>query len=91
MYQETITWHEVVKREPTDEEREAYKDEYGEVDYMLDCPMPDDGDEILIATPYGVDADIVCMEGNGYSLEDWGDWDDVIAWAYMPIGKKEKE
>ena len=91
MYKETITWYEVVKREPTEEEREEYRDEYGEVDYMLDCPMPEDGDEILVATSYGVDTDTVYMSGNGYSLEDRGDWDDVIAWAYMPKYKEEQD
>lgn len=29
MYQETITWNEVVRREPTDEERAYYTDIYG--------------------------------------------------------------
>ena len=50
--------------------------------------MPDDGDEILIATRWGVDKDICSVDcdecNNLIGLEDHGDWDGVLAWAAMP-------
>lgn len=84
-YKETITWHEVKTRPLTDEEKEAYAE--FNLAYMLDCPLPDDGQEILVATKYGVDVD-VCGIDEGYYLEKQGDWDDVLAWASMPRYKK---
>ena len=52
--------------------------------------MPDDGDEILIVTKYGVDTD-VCGIDEGYYLEGHGDWEGVIAWAEMPKYKAGEE
>lgn len=48
--------------------------------------MPEDGQEILVKTKYGVDTDVCCIDGGTY-LEDRGDWEDVLAWAEMPKGK----
>lgn len=51
--------------------------------------MPENGEEILIATPYGVSTDTCGLDYDyGYYLEETGDWDDVIAWAYFPKGPK---
>lgn len=50
---------------------------------MFDCEMPDDGDEILIVTKSGVDTDVCGIE-EGYYLEGYNDWENVIAWAEMP-------
>lgn len=84
-YEEIIKWHEVVKRPLTDKEKEEYSGIYVCIpEYMLDCPLPDDGQEILIVTKCGdVDIDICCYD-DIYTLENRGDWDDVIAWAEMP-------
>lgn len=84
-YKETITWHEVKTRPLTDEEKEKYAE--FEPEYMLDCPLPDDGEKILVATKHGVDVD-VCGIDEGYYLENRGDWEDVLAWAPMPRYKK---
>ena len=84
IYEEIIKWHEVVKRPLTEEEKEEYLEAFDyEPEYILDCILPDDGQEILIATKWGVDTDICCYD-DGYYLENWGDWNDVIAWAEMP-------
>ena len=84
IYEETIRWHEVIKRPPTKEEKEEYLEVWDcEPEYILDCEMPDDEQEILIVTKYGVDTD-VCGIDEGYYLENRGDWDDVIAWAEIP-------
>lgn len=91
-YIEKITWHDVTCRALTDEEKAEYA-ERGYADheipgYMFDCPMPDDGDEILIATSWGVDKDVCCVDcdevNNLIGLESHGDWDGVFAWAEMP-------
>ena len=85
-YEETIVWHEIVTRPMTPEERE----EFGEAEYYLDCVMPEDGQEILVATKFGTDTDISRYDG-GYYLEGLGSWDDVIAWAEMPKYKVERK
>lgn len=99
MYEEVVIWHEIVKRELTQEEKEEYR-ERGDEDndlpaYIFACDMPDDGEEILIATGYGVSQDVCCVDcdecNNLISLETNGDWDDVRAWAAMPTGKKVKQ
>ena len=83
-YEEKIIWHEVIKRQPTEEEKEEHLEAFDCVpEYILDCVLPDDGQEILVATKYGVDTDI-CGIDEGYYLEFRGDWDNVIAWAEMP-------
>lgn len=83
-YEEIIKWHEVIKEPLTDEEKEEYSETYDYIpEYMLKCPLSDDGQEILIATKWGVDTDICCYD-DGYYLENLGDWDDVIAWTEMP-------
>ena len=91
-YEEKITWHEVSKRPPTEEEKEEHLEAFDCVpEYILDCKMPDDGQEILIVTKYGVDTDI-CGIDEGYYLEIRGDWDNVMAWAEMPkykVGEQE--
>lgn len=83
-YEEIITWYKVKTRPLTEEEKREYIEQFGyEFNYVFDCKMPDDGDEILIVTKYGVDTD-VCGIDEGYFLENHGDWEDVIAWAAMP-------
>ncbi len=86
-YKETITWHEVKTRPPTDKEKEEYAE--FEPEYMLDCPLPDDGEKILVATNYGVDVDVCGIDiDEGYYLKNRGDWEDVLAWAEMPKYKR---
>lgn len=90
-YEEIITWYKVKTRPLTEEEKRKAIQQFGyEFSYMFDCKMPDDGDEILIVTKYGVDAD-VCGIDEGYYLEGHGDWEGVIAWAEMPKYKAGEE
>ena len=82
-YEEIITWYKVKIRPLTEEEKREDIEQFGyEFNYMFDCKMPNDGDEILVATKYGVDTD-VCRIDKGYYLE-WYSWKNVIAWAEMP-------
>ena len=90
---EPVLWHKLNERPLTDAEKSEFS-EHGYSDfeipeYMFDCPMPDDEQEILIATEWGVDKDVCRVDtddwGNhSYGLEGCGDWDDVIAWAEKP-------
>lgn len=87
-YEEIITWYKVKTRPLTEEEKRECIEQFGyEFRYMFDCEMPDDGDEILIATESGVDTD-VCGIDEGYYLEGYNEWKNVIAWAEMPKYKE---
>lgn len=56
-YIETLTWHEITFRKTTDEEKGEYIErgyaDYEIPEFMYNCPMPSDGEEILIATRWG--------------------------------------
>ena len=99
MLEEKIVWHEVTTRALTDEEKAEYVErgysDYEVPEYMFDSEMPKDGQEILIATGWGVDKDVCSVDGDGcnnlISLESHGDWDGVMAWAAMPKYKGEND
>ena len=88
-------WIPIKYRPLTEKERIAFAEHYG-IEYCdtvdekaFDCPMPEDGQEILISTKYGVDIDVADndIDGEGficYGLEGNGDWDSVIAWQPLP-------
>jgi len=93
MYEEKIIWHEITTRPLSEEEKAEYAErgyaDYEIPEYMFSCEMPDDGQEILIATSWGVSLDVCVGDcdgvGNNVScLEDHDDWDGVKAWASMP-------
>lgn len=87
-----VKWHEIKTRPLTEEEKEYYAARDMEVEDMFDCPMPEDGQEILIATKWGTDKDICCNDAEyGLGLEGMGDWDGVLAWAEMPQYKRGDE
>ena len=61
-YEEKIMWHEIITRPPTEEELEGFKEIYAvDIPYLFDCTMPDDEQEILIATKWGVDTEYIEM------------------------------
>ena len=99
MFEEKIVWYEVTTRALTNEEKAEYAERgYSDCEipeYMFDSEMPEDGQEILIATSWGVDKDICCVDGDGCNnligLESHGDWDGVKAWAAMPKYKEESK
>lgn len=80
-----VKWHEI-----TDQERE--KEGYPkECEFKLDCPLPEDGEEILVAVKnpwsrkrYIVESDICMIYDEQYCLDGNGDWRDVAAWMPMP-------
>lgn len=98
---EKIVWHEVTTRPPTKEENEGWA-EWGLSEseyppYIFDCEMPDDNRDILVWGKNGYVWQDTCMADDGYAgynslyLDNHGDWDDVVAWAYLPTGKHEME
>lgn len=92
LWVEKIIWHEIASRALTDEEKAEYIErgyaDYEVPQYMFTCEMPDDGQEVLIATSWGVSKDVCSTDSDElnylYGLEDHGDWDGVLAWAAMP-------
>lgn len=87
-----VEWHRVTTRPLTDEEIAHYAEtETDGIEYIFDCEMPDDGQEILIATKWGTDKDI-CSNDAEYGIGlDCGDWDGVLAWADMPQYKEDDD
>lgn len=80
-----IEWHKVSTRPLTQEEKDYYEDIGIEAEEIFNCEMPDDGQEILVATSWGVDKDICCSDPDyGIGLEGRGEWDGVLAWAEIP-------
>lgn len=89
-------WVPIKYRPLTEEERIKFSEYWG-VEYCdtlsekaFDCPMPGHDQEILITTNWGVQEDVCCYDPDeGYSLEERGDWDGVIAWMPKPEPYKE--
>lgn len=95
-------WIPITYRPMTVEERIAFAEHYG-VEYCdtleekaFDCPMPEDGQEILISTSWGVVEDVAAtdIDGEGficYGLDIKGDWDEVDAWMPKPEPYKKED
>lgn len=90
--EEKIIWHEITTRPLTEEEKAEYAEsgyaDYEIPEYFFSCEMPKDGQEILVATSWGVSQDLCMIDcdecNNLFELETRGDWDGVKAWADMP-------
>ena len=95
--EEKTGWIPVKKRPLTDEELRYYYDQYGAKnvpEYMLDCPLPEDGQEILVTMQMKnghsfVAIDTCTCDEYGYYLEDFDDFDGIIAWMPLPEPYKE--
>ncbi len=86
MAEQQPRWIPVKFRPLTEEEQE----EYPYYCYIADCPMPNDGEEILVTTTHGyVNKDISYID-DGFYLDSGYDWKtDVIAWMPLPEPYKE--
>lgn len=58
--------------------------------YILDCPMPEERQEILVSFNGMVDMDVCCYD-EGWYLDNRGDWMDVDAWMPLPEPYKVEE
>lgn len=73
-----------IKTRPLTEKEKA---EMGtESDYMYDCPLPDDGEEVEVTTYLGdVTLDVFCRDSSdGCYFEHYCDDGDVVAWRHKP-------
>ena len=77
-------WIPLKTRPMTDEERTFYRDlaEYGAE--MFDCPLPDDGQEVLVTTRYDEVKTETFYRDEGCYFETYCDEDDVKAWMPLP-------
>lgn len=88
-------WIPIKFRPMTEEEVKEQEEKWGctladNEKIMFDCPLPEDGQEILISKSWGVSLDTCQYDpDDGYGLEENGDWDGVTAW--MPLPEKYEE
>ena len=66
---------------------EDEKIDFPDATFMFDCPMPENGEEILITSKYGVEFD-TCYNDDGYYLDSNRSWDEVLAWMPLPEAYK---
>lgn len=79
---EQTSWIPIKTRPMTEEEKEEIGHEYA---FMYDCPLPDDGQDVLITDCYGnVEVDTFCRDHEGFYFETNCDDDEVIAWMPLP-------
>ena len=77
-------WIPIKTRPLTEEEKIMY-----DCDIMYDCPLPDDGQSVLITNRfYSVDVDTFYRDDGCY-FEDNCDVGDVLAWMPLPDPYKE--
>lgn len=72
-------WIPFKTRPLTDEEKQEYPDWA----YIFDCPLPDDGEEILLSNGKYVWTDTFINDGECY-LDGGDDIDDGMAWMHLP-------
>ena len=80
-------WIPIKTRPLTNKEKEEYADlGYSEdsIDSMYDCPLPDDGEEVLITTRYDEVITDTFYRDYGCYFETYCDKDDVKAWMPKP-------
>ena len=80
-------WIPIKTRPLTNKEKEEYADlGYSEdsIDSMYDCPLPEDGEEVLITTRYDEVTTDTFYRDEGCYFETYCDKDDVKAWMSKP-------
>ena len=80
---EQTRWIPFTKRPMTDEEREYYR-EWSDVEgaEIFDCPLPENGQEVLVSYGGYVCVDVFCKDDGCYF--EGVDIDDVQAWMPLP-------
>ena len=83
-----FNWIPIKTRPLTEEEKEEFAKEFGDDvidDWMYDCILPEDGEDVLVTTRSGeVCIDTFCRDWRGCYFETYCDEDDLLAWAYLP-------
>ena len=80
-----VKYHQMSEKER--EEECISKD----IQYMLDCKMPDDGQEILVTNGEMTWQDICCIDSDGYYLDSNYDWIKITGWRPLPEPYKENQ
>ena len=88
----TNGWIPIKTRPMTEEEKEYYSEYLFEGNgFIYECPLPNDGQEVLITSNYGsVDKTTFYTDCGNY-FENYEDYDEVIAWQPLPQPYKESE
>ena len=73
-----VKWHVILDAE---REEEGIPDD---IVYYLDCPMPEDGEEIIVTDGKRVWTDENSIDIVGHCLESGNDWKDIKAWMPLP-------
>ena len=78
-------WIPTKTRPMTEEEKEYYSEYLFEDNgFIYECPLPNDGQEVLITSKYGsVDKTTFYTDCGNY-FENYEDYDEVIAWQPLP-------
>lgn len=92
MFIEKIEWNEAKTRPPTEEERADWRKQYGvELQRVIEGTLPKDGEQILVASKYGVRVDKCFIRGESVYLGCRGAWQNVYAWAKWPKYKGKED
>jgi len=78
-----VKYHQISEKER--EEESILKN----IQYMLDCKMPDDGQEILVTNGETTWQDTSFIDCDGYYLDSNYDWIEITAWRPLPEPYKE--
>ena len=91
----TVEWIPVTYRPMTEKEKKDYAEYTGydikDLDFMLDCPLPDDGETVLITDRLGnVEVDTFINDSDGCYFECNCDMNDIKAWMPLPKPYEDK-
>ena len=78
-----VKYHQISEKERAEESISK------NIQYMLDCKMPDDGQEILVTNGETTWQDTSFIDCDGYYLDSNYDWIDITAWRPLPEPYKE--
>lgn len=76
-----LEWIKVKTRPLTEEEKADNPEEY---EFMYDCELPYNNQEVLITSKYGYVTQTTFYSDYGCYFEDYEDEDDVLAWMPLP-------
>lgn len=78
-----VKYHQISEKE---REEESISND---IQYMFDCKMPDDGQEILVTNGETTWRDTSFIDCDGYYLDSNYDWIEITAWQPLPEPYKE--
>lgn len=78
-----VKYHQISEKERAEESIS------NDIRYMLDCKMPDDGQEILVTNGETTWQDTCFIDCDGYYLDSGYDWIEITAWRPLPEPYKE--